>query len=79
MGPLFVVFPAPACDQHLRFRECGEDLPVEALVTQFAVEGLDIAVLPGTARLDEERGDADVGSQDRTAWAVNSGPLSERR
>lgn len=32
-----------------------EDLSVEELVTELAVETLDIAVLPWRARLDEER------------------------
>ena len=58
--PLFVVFAPPACDEDLRLRQRGEDLSVEALVAQLAIEGLDIAVLPGAARLDEEGRDADA-------------------
>ena len=32
-----------------------EDLAIEKLVPQSGVERLDVAVLPGTTRLDEER------------------------
>ena len=80
LGPLCVVFPAPACDPPLRFRERGEDLPVKARVTQFAVAGLDIAVLPGAARLDEAGGAADAGppGSDRRGGARRAGIGAQR-
>jgi len=49
-----VVLPPPSLDQHLRLLEREEDLPVEQLIPQLAVEALHIAVLPRAPRLDEE-------------------------
>jgi hypothetical protein len=46
---------APLLDDDSRLLQTVEDLTVEALVAQFAVEGFAVAVLPGTARLDVER------------------------
>jgi len=45
---------APALDQDDRFLQRVEDLPVEQLVPQLAVEALIVAVLPWRARLDVE-------------------------
>jgi len=50
-----VVLPPPAFGKHLDLLERVEDLAVEKLVSQSGIERLDVAVLPGTARLDEER------------------------
>ena len=55
MGPEVVVLQAPLLNEDLRLEERVEALPVEALISQLAVEGLDVAVLPGAAGLDEER------------------------
>lgn len=49
---------APLLDHDPRFLEAVEDLAVEQLVPEPAVEGLVVAVLPRGARLDEERGNA---------------------
>ena len=49
-----VVVIAPLLDDDLCFLEAVEDFLVEALIAQLAVEGLAIAVLPWTARLDVE-------------------------
>ena len=54
-----VVVLAPALDQHSCLGDRVEDLAVQQLVTQLAVEALHVAVLPGTARLDVERLHAD--------------------
>ncbi len=50
-----VVVPAPPLQHDLGFAQRVEDLAVQQLVPQLAVEALVVAVLPGTARLDEER------------------------
>ena len=54
MGPHLVVLAAPAFDEDLGLGQGGEDLRIETLVAQRAVEGFPIAVLPGAARLDDE-------------------------
>lgn len=56
-----VVLIAPLLNDDPGFRQAVEDFLVEALVTQFAVEGLAIAVLPGAAGLDIERRSAKPG------------------
>src|SRR5688572_14425714 len=50
-----IVFSSPSFDEHLRFPERVEDLAIQKLVTELAVERLDVAVLPRTARLDVKR------------------------
>jgi hypothetical protein len=50
-----VVIDTPALDEHFRFQERVEDFSVEQFVSQLSVERLDIAVLPGAARFDEQR------------------------
>ena len=46
---LVVVEVPPLLDDDLGFSDISEPLTVQALVTQFAVEALDVAVLPWTA------------------------------
>ena len=50
-----VAVPSPLLDEHLRLFERVEDLSVQELVPELAVEALVVAVLPRTARLDVER------------------------
>ena len=50
-----VVLIAPLLDDDPGLLQTVEDFLIEAFVAQFAVEGLAIAVLPWTARLDVER------------------------
>ena len=50
-----VVVLAPPLDQHACLRHRVEDLAVQQLVAQLAVQALHVAVLPGAARLDVER------------------------
>ena len=50
-----VVFSPPGFCHNPRLENRIEDLPVQEFVSQLAVEGFDIPVLPGTSRLDEER------------------------
>ena len=59
VGPDLVVLAAPALDEDLGLGQGGEDLRVETLVAERAVEGFQIPVLPGTARCDAERGHAE--------------------
>ncbi len=55
MRPLGVVVDAPALDQHAGFGQGIEDLAVEQLVAQLAIEALVGAVLPGAGPLDVQR------------------------
>jgi hypothetical protein len=38
---------APLFDDHLGFPEAVEDLAIEAFISELAIEGLAVAVLPG--------------------------------
>ena len=55
MGPEVVVREAPLLAEYLRLEQRLEALTVEALVPELALKRLDGAILPGAARLDEER------------------------
>lgn len=74
MRPLVVVEVTPALDDDLRFARILEPLAVEALVSQLAVEALDVAVLPRTARCDERRTDVLVSEppHDRTGGKLGA-------
>ena len=50
-----VVEPSPFGNEDLRLLQRVEDVAVEELISELAVERLDVAVLPGRARLDEQR------------------------
>ena len=54
MRPHLIIFLPPLGNQYLGFGQRRENIPVEQFVPQFAVERLDIAILPRTARFDEE-------------------------
>lgn len=54
-----VLFPPPL-DDYLRLPERVEQLPVQLLIPHLAVKALAVAVLPGRARLDEQRLHADL-------------------
>ena len=58
MGSDGIVLAPPLLDQHGRLRQRVEDLPVQQLVPELAVEALVVAVLPRAARLDKEHLDA---------------------
>jgi len=49
--PCVIVQSIPSL--HLRFSQRNENLPIEKFIPQFPVERLDVAVLPGAARFDE--------------------------
>ena len=53
-----IVVPTPEFRQHLCLLQRRENLPVEEFVPEFAVEAFDVAVLPRTSRLDEQRLDS---------------------
>ncbi len=76
--PDLVVLVPPRLGQDLGFEQGVEAFAVEMLIAEPAVEGLDVAVLPGTSRLDESVCTPIRPSHRRTARATNSGPLSER-
>lgn len=50
-----IVFPPPFFDQYLGLFQGIENLSIEQLISELAVENLDITVLPRTARFDKER------------------------
>jgi len=52
VGPHLVVLPAPAFDHYPCLLQAVEDLAVEQLVPERAVEALAVAVLPKASRLD---------------------------
>ena len=56
-----VVVMAPALDENLGFEEGVEDLTVEQLVAQLAVEAFIVAILPGASGLDVEGLHTDPG------------------
>ncbi len=56
MRPDRVVFLSPHFNQNSGFFKSGEDLAIQQLVAHLAVERFNIAVLPGTARLNDPIG-----------------------
>src|SRR5689334_3695090 len=52
MGSQHVVFTPPPFDHDLRFLQAVEDFSVEQFISEFAVEGFAVAVLPRTTWLD---------------------------
>ena len=50
-----IVVTTPRFNDHLCFEQSVEHFALQQFVAQFAIEALVIAVLPGTARLDIER------------------------
>ena len=50
-----IVQPPPLLDEYDGLVQGVEDLTVQELVPQLAIETLVVAVLPWTARLDEQR------------------------
>ncbi len=61
MWPESVVLPAPAIGQNLCLWGCGEQLGVEELIPEAAVERLGKAVLPRRSWLDVGRGGGAAG------------------
>ncbi len=57
MRTMNVVMPSPLLDQDRGFFQRIEDLRVQQLVSELAIERLAVAVLPRAARLDEQRVD----------------------
>ena len=57
MGTMSVVMPSPLLDQDRRFLQGIEDLHVQQLVSELAVETFAVTVLPRAAGLDEQRAD----------------------
>src|SRR5208283_5937403 len=55
MRPYRVVMHSPLLDHHLGLLQRVEDLSVQALIPELAVEAFTVPVLPGTAGLDVQR------------------------
>jgi hypothetical protein len=60
MRPEAIVFPSPALDKDLRFRQRIQHLTIEQLIPELSDEGFDVAVFPRAPGLDEECGYAKV-------------------
>jgi len=63
MGSNGVVQPHPLLDEDNILGQCVEDLAVQELVSELAVEALDVAVLPRSGWLDEQRLHTDPGAR----------------
>ena len=61
MRPERVVLPAPTIGQDLRLRSCGNQLGVEELIPEPAIERLGKAVLPRGSWLDVSRAGGAAG------------------
>ena len=57
MRALRIVLMAPTFDEDLRLMQCIEEFAVQQLIPQLPVEGLHVAVLPGTPWFNEQRRD----------------------
>ena len=55
MRPELVVMPPPSFDEHFSLLQCVEDLSIQQLIPELAVEALVVAVLPRAPGFDEER------------------------
>ena len=55
MRPTLIILPPPVLDHLLRFTPVCEGLPVQAFVSELAVEAFDVRILPRASRLDEDR------------------------
>ena len=78
MGPVGIVLGAPVADEDSGFEEAGELLDGEQLVAHPAAVRVDSGVLPGRARLDVLVPGPVKRHQSHKAFAVSSGPLSQR-
>ena len=61
MGSHGIVQPSPLLDEDDSLGQCVEDLSVQELVSELAVEALVVAVLPRTSGLDVERLNTESG------------------
>ena len=48
-GPYLIIFPFPLLYQYLCFFKCRRDFPVKKLISELAVKGFNITVLPRAA------------------------------
>lgn len=55
MGTPGVVVASPLLNDDLRLSQAVEDFPVEAFISELAVEAFVVAILPRTAGVDEQR------------------------
>ncbi len=75
MGPEGFVIPAPAISQCLGLGHSCEQLGIQELIYEPAVERLGKTVLPRCSWHLVRRFGAGVCAQSLRAWAINSGPL----
>ena len=73
MRTIFIEVRSPPPDHHARLFPAAEPLDAQALVPDFAVELLRIAVLPRLARLDQAGLDASIRDPTGSASDTNSG------
>jgi hypothetical protein len=70
-----VVVLSPAFNEHLCLLQCVEDLAIEQLISELAVEAFIVAVLPGAAWLDVESLDADPAEPSPNRLGGELGPV----
>ena len=79
MGPDLVVFFAPFNNAISGLWHALKPLFIQAFVSELSIEALDVAVLHGPARLNQNVANAIPSLvQTKKAQLVNSGPLSVR-
>jgi hypothetical protein len=78
VGPLAVIYLTPAFESTPNIVECSEPGGIKALVSQPAVEALEMAVLHRTAGLDVDQSDFRSLAQASMRREVKSGPRPER-
>jgi len=49
MRTYLIIFFSPLLNQYLGFFKCRKDFPVKQLISELAVKGFNITVLPGAA------------------------------
>ena len=54
MRPDMVVFLPPHFNEHLRFHQRIEYLPIQQFIPQLPIERFNVSVLPGASRFDEQ-------------------------
>ncbi len=79
MGSDSIVLLSPLFDEDFGFLQCRRFLAIEQLIAELAVETLDVAVLPGATRFDEQGLYPQLAEPGADCWLANSLPLSERR
>jgi hypothetical protein len=55
MRSYLIIFSSPLFNQYLSFLKSRENFPVKQFISELAVKGFNITILPGAAPLNKER------------------------